>query len=94
MADDGMLALLQEIRDLHKQQLEHLATSIANQKQSLAHQQQSLGVQQQAVDRQKALMGRVTRLWIFLLCVLFLLLSFSLFPFFFRLFLGHHSVCS
>jgi len=94
MADDVMLALLQEIRDLQKQQLEHLQGSIANQKQSLANQQQSLAVQQQAVDRQKTLLSRTTRLCIFLLCVMFLLLSVSLFPFFFRLFLGHHPACS
>ena len=52
MADDATLALLQEIRDLQKQQLEHLRASVANQQQSLANQQQSLSVQQQVVERQ------------------------------------------
>ena len=71
MADDATLALLQEIRDLQKQQLEHLRTSVANQQQSLANQQQSLSVQQQVVERQKMLTQRSSRLWIFVLLGVF-----------------------
>jgi hypothetical protein len=89
MADDATLALLQEIRDLQKQQLEHLRVSVANQQQSLANQQQSLSVQQQVVERQKTLTQRASRLWIFVLLGVFVLFFLQFFPFFFRLLLGH-----
>ena len=89
MSDDATLALLQEIRDLQKQQLEQLRVSVANQQQSLANQQQSLTVQQQSVERQKNLVNRANRLWIFVLVVVFALFFFQFFPFFFRLLLGH-----
>lgn len=89
MADDATLALLQEIRDLQKQQLEHLRASVANQQQSLANQQQSLAAQQLSIERQKLLVARTSRLWIFLLLGVFSLFCFQFFPFFFRLLSGH-----
>jgi hypothetical protein len=89
MADDTTLALLQEIRDLQKQQLEQLRVSVANQQQSLANQQQSLSVQQQVVERQKALSQRASSLWIFVLLGVFVLFFLQFFPVFFRLLLGH-----
>lgn len=89
MADDQTLALLQEIRDLQKQQLEVLLTSVANQQQSLANQQQSLTVQQQVVERQKYLVARGTRLWMFVLGSIFVLFFLNFFPFFFKLLLRH-----
>lgn len=89
MADDATLALLQEIRDLQKQQLEHLRVSVANQQQSLTNQQRSLGVQQQVVERQKTLTERASRLWIFVLLGAFFLFFLQFFPVFFRLLLGH-----
>ena len=73
MDDDQSLAVLQEIRDLQKQQLEALRASVANQQQSLTNQQQSLAVQQQVVERQKYLVARGTRLWVFVLCSIFVL---------------------
>jgi hypothetical protein len=88
MADDATLALLQEIRDLQKQQLEHLHVSVANQQQSLANQQQSLAVQQQVVERQKMLTQRSSRLWIFVLLGVFFLYFLQFIPIFFRLLLG------
>lgn len=89
MADDGMLALLQEIRDLQKQQLEVLRTSIANQQQSLTNQQQSLAVQRDGVERQKNVLARSSRLWIFVLLGIFVLFFLQFFPMFFRLLLRH-----
>ncbi len=89
MADDATFALLQEIRDLQKQQLEHLRASVANQQQSLANQQQSLAVQQQVVERQKILTKRASRLWIFVLVGVFFLYFLQTIPFFFHLLLGH-----
>ncbi len=88
MAEDATIALLQEIRDLQKQQLEQLRTSVANQQQSLANQQQSLSVQQQVVERQRMLTQRASRLWIFVFLGMFLLLFLQFFPIFFRLLLG------
>jgi len=88
MADDATIALLEEVRDLQKLQLEHLRASLVNQQQSLANQQQSLAVQQQVVERQKTLVARANRLWIFVLLGAFLLFFFQFFPFFFRLILG------
>ena len=89
MADDQTLALLQEIRDLQKQQLDVLRTSVANQQQSLANQQQSLTVQQQVVERQKFLVARGTRLWAFVLGSIFVLFFLYFFPIFFKLLLRH-----
>lgn len=89
MADDGMLALLQEIRDLQKQQLEVLRTSIANQQQSLTNQQQSLAVQRDGVERQKNVLARSSRLWIFVLLGIFVLFFLQFSPMFFRLLLRH-----
>jgi len=80
MADDQTATLLQEIRDLQKQQLEVLRASVANQQLSLTNQLQSLTVQQQVVERQKYLVARGTRLWMFVLGSIFVL---------FKLLLGH-----
>jgi c-di-GMP-binding flagellar brake protein YcgR len=88
MADET-LALLQEIRDLQKQQLEVLRTSAANQRQSLTNQQQSLTVQQQVVERQKMLVARSTKLWVFVLGSILVLFFLAFFPLFFKLLLGH-----
>lgn len=78
MGDDATTQLLQEIRDLQKQQLELLRTSAANQQQSLANQMASLAVQKEAHERQKLLVGRANRLWIFALGAVFLV-SFLIF---------------
>ncbi|HEY4843833.1 MAG TPA: hypothetical protein VIH78_17820 [Terriglobales bacterium] len=82
MGDEATVALLQEIRDIQKQQLECLRTSIAN-------QQQSLGVQQQVVDRQKMLVTRSTRLWLYVLGSIFLLFFLYLIPIFSKFVVGH-----
>jgi len=87
MGYDATLALLQEIRDLQKQQVEYLRTTLANQQQALANQQQSLTVQQGAVERQKKVLEKSSRLWIFVLLVAFVLLFMQLFPIFFKLLL-------
>jgi hypothetical protein len=89
MADDQTLALLQEIRDFQKQQLEILRTSVVNQQQSLTNQQQSLALQQQVVERLKYLVARGTRLWMFVLGSIFVLFFLYFFPIFFKLLLGH-----
>jgi hypothetical protein len=96
MADETTVALLQEIRDLQKQELECLRASVANQQQSLTNQQQSLAnqkqslaVQQLAVERQKMLLARSTRLWVFIVGSIFVLLFLSFFPIFFKLLLRH-----
>jgi len=87
MGDDATLALLQEIRDLQKQQVEYLRTTLANQQQALANQQQSLTVQQGVVERQKKVLEKASRLWIFVLLVAFVLLFMQFFPFCFKLLL-------
>ena len=89
MADDQTATLLQEIRDLQKQQLEVLRASVANQQLSLTNQLHSLTVQQQVVERQKYLVARGTRLWMFVLGSIFVLFFLNLFPIFFKLLLGH-----
>jgi len=89
MADDVMIALLHEIRDLQKQQLELLRTSVANQQQSLTNQQQSLAVQHDVVERQKSVLAKSARLWIFVLLAIFVLFFLQFFPMFFRLLLRH-----
>ena len=48
MADDQIIKLLEEIRDLQKQQIE-------NSKQALANQQQAIAAQKQAVRRARVL---------------------------------------
>jgi hypothetical protein len=82
MADEATVALLQEIRDLQRQQLECLRTSLAN-------QQQSLGVQQQVVERQKMLVTRSTKLWLYVLGSIFVLFFLYLVPIFSK-FVGRH----
>ena len=85
MADDAILALLHEIRDLQKQNLECLRATLVNQQQSLANQQQSLTVQQGVVERQKKVLEKSSRLWIFVLLGAFVLYFMQFFPLFFRL---------
>ena len=87
MPDEASLALLQEIRDLQKQQVEYLRATITNQQQALANQQQSLAVQQGVVERQKKVVERSSRIWIFLLLGFFVLFFLQSFPFLFRLLL-------
>jgi hypothetical protein len=87
MGDDATLALLQEIRDLQKQQVEYLRTTLANQQQALANQQQSLTVQQGVVERQKKVLEKSSRLWIFVLLAAFVLYFMQFFPLFFKLLL-------
>ena len=74
MADDAVVGLLQEIRDLRKQHLEQTKIPLANQQQALANQQQS-------IDR-KQLLGRTKANWIvlmsFLGAAIFLSVFFSL----------------
>jgi len=89
MADDQTVTLLKEIRDLQKQQLEVLRTSVANQQESLTNQRQSLTVQQQVVERQRYLVARGTRLWMFIVGSIFVLFFLNFFPFFFKLLLRH-----
>ena len=60
MADEAVVSLLQEIRDLQKQQVEHSKITLANQQLALANQQQS-------IERQKQIMGRSKAVWIILL---------------------------
>ena len=82
MADDQTVTLLKVIRDLQKQQLEVLRTSVAN-------QQESLTVHQQVVERQRYLVARGTRLWMFIVGSIFVLFFLNFFPFFFKLLLRH-----
>ena len=49
MADDRVIKLLEEIRDLQKQQIENSKTALAN-------QQQAIGVQRQAVQRARVVL--------------------------------------
>lgn len=79
MAEETTLALLQEIRDLQKQQLELHRATVANQQQALTNQQTSLTVQREAAERQKLLVGRANRLWIFVLGAVFLLFFLAIF---------------
>ena len=92
MADEPILNVLQEIRELQRQQLECSRTSLANQQQSLANQQQSLAAQQQSVERQKMVLARSGKLWVFVLGAIFLLFFFSFLsylPTLFRWLSGH-----
>jgi hypothetical protein len=67
MADEAVVTLLQEIRDLQRQQVENSKLTLANQQEALANQQQSIANQQQSIERQKQLMGRSKATWIVLL---------------------------
>ena len=48
-----------------------------------------MAVQQLAVERQKMLLARSTRLWVFIVGSIFVLLFLSFFPIFFKLLLRH-----
>ena len=61
MADEQVIALLQEIRDLQKQHIE-------NYKDALKNQEESIEIQRRAVRRQ-----RVTLVLLFVLLIVFLL---------------------
>lgn len=61
MADEQVIALLQEIRDLQKQHIE-------NYKNALQNQQESIDIQRRAVRRQ-----RLSLLLLFVLLIVFLL---------------------
>ncbi len=88
MADNATLALLQEIRDLQKQELECLRSSVANQHQSLTNQQQSLAVQQQVIEKQKLIVARSFKLWLFVLGSIFVLFFLVFCTIFSKLLLG------
>lgn len=61
MADEQVIALLQEIRDLQKQHIE-------NYKNALQNQQESIAIQRRAVRRQ-----RLSLVLLFVLLIVFLL---------------------
>ena len=61
MADEQVIALLQEIRDLQKQHIE-------NYKNALQNQQESIEIQRRAVRRQ-----RLSLILLFVLLIVFLL---------------------
>ena len=79
MAEETTIALLQEIRDLQKQQLELHRATVVNQQQALTNQQTSLTVQREAAERQKLLVARANRLWIFVFGAVFLLFFLAFF---------------
>ena len=56
MADQQVVKLLEEIRDLQKQQLENYKQVISGQQQALANQQQALETQKQVVRRSKVVL--------------------------------------
>jgi len=56
MADEQVVRLLEEIRDLQKRQLENYKQVIAGQQQALANQQQALETQKQVVRRSKVVL--------------------------------------
>ncbi len=56
MADEQVIRLLEEIRDLQKQQLENYKQVMAGQQQALANQQQALETQRQVVRRSKVVL--------------------------------------
>jgi hypothetical protein len=87
MADDSTMALLQEIRDLQKQQTKLLQVFVEGQQLGLKNQQQSLSVQQLAVERQKLVLAKSTKLWAFVLAGVFLLLLLVFTPIVFDLFM-------
>jgi cytoskeletal protein RodZ len=53
MPDDQVVRLLEEIRDLHKQQLENSTRALAGQQTALANQQEAIARQKQAMQRAK-----------------------------------------
>jgi len=53
MADDQVIKLLEEIRDLQKQQVENSKQALAGQQIALANQQRSLETQKQVMRRSK-----------------------------------------
>ncbi len=53
MADEQVIKLLEEIRDLQKQQIENSKQALAGQQISLANQQRSLETQKQAMQRSR-----------------------------------------
>jgi hypothetical protein len=79
MAEETTIGLLQEIRDLQKQQLDLHRATVANQQQALTNQETSLAVQREAAERQKLLVGRANRLWIFVFGAVFLLFFLAFF---------------
>jgi hypothetical protein len=52
MSDPEQIALLTEIRDLQRRQIEFAERTIAHQEQSLKNQELSLANQQRAIDKQ------------------------------------------
>ncbi len=80
MADVSNETLLREIRDLQIKQIELLQAFVDGQQQGLTNQKQSLAVQQQVVERQKLVLARSTRLWVFLFVGVFFLLLLAFVP--------------
>ena len=66
MPDEQVVRLLEEIRDLQKQQVENYKQIINGQQQALANQQQALDTQKQVVRRSKFVLILVAALLIFL----------------------------
>jgi len=53
MADDQVVRLLEEIRDLQKQQIENSKQALAGQQLALANQQKAIETQKQVLKRSK-----------------------------------------
>lgn len=53
MADEQIIRLLEEIRDLQKQHFDDYKTALQNQQLAMQNQQQSIEMQSKAVARQK-----------------------------------------
>jgi cytoskeletal protein RodZ len=66
MSDEQVVRLLEEIRDLQKQQVEHYKQVLSGQQQALANQQQALDTQKQVVRRSKFVLLLVAVLLVFL----------------------------
>jgi hypothetical protein len=66
MADDQVVKLLEEIRDLQKENVAHQKLALENQQVALRNQQQSMAVQGRAVQRSKILYVFVAGLFVFL----------------------------
>jgi len=71
MADDQIIKLLEEIRDIQRENAANYKQTLQNQQQAMQNQQQALAIQRSAVQRSK--MGFV------LLIVLFAFLGFTYF---------------
>jgi DNA-binding protein H-NS len=69
MADEQIIKLLEEIRDLQKEGLENQKTSIANQQESIARQKQAIETQKNVVKRARITLGIVVALLVFMFCV-------------------------